>query len=156
MIQSTDVRSFAFDLFDLSEDKAGEELNPTVITEDVKDDDGNVVDKKVTDVVANDGSGKTVINITIDNSNKVVDGNANINTGGGSSDDGEDKNSKSFWKYVTGIVAFFTALLNSDSGLFAVIASYFKFIPADFWSVTIGAIVVIAILSIYRLAKKGG
>lgn len=156
MIQSTDVRSFAFDLFDLSEDKAGEELNPTVITEDVKDDDGNVVDKKVTDVVANDGSGKTVINITIDNSNKVVDGNANINTGGGSNDDGEDKNSKSFWKYVTGIVAFFTALLNSDSGLFAVIASYFKFIPADFWSVTIGAIVVIAILSIYRLAKKGG
>ena len=156
MIQSTDVRSFAFDLFDLSEDKAGEELNPTVITEDVKDDDGNIVDKKVTDVVANDGSGKTVINITIDNSNKVVDGNANINTGGGSSDDDEDKNSKSFWKYVTGIVAFFTALLNSDSGLFAVIASYFKFIPADFWSVTIGAIVVIAILSIYRLAKKGG
>lgn len=156
MIQSTDVRSFAFDLFDLSEDKAGEELNPTVITEDVKDDDGNVVDKKVTDVVANDGSGKTVINITIDNSNKVVDGNANINTGGGSSDDDEDKNSKSFWKYVTGIVAFFTALLNSDSGLFAVIASYFKFIPADFWRVTIGAIVVIAILSIYRLAKKGG
>lgn len=156
MIQSTDVRSFAFDLFDLSEDKAGEELNPTVITEDVKDDDGNVVDKKVTDVVANDGSGKTVINITIDNSNKVVDGNANINTGGGSIDDDEDKNSKSFWKYVTGIVAFFTALLNSDSGLFAVIASYFKFIPADFWSVTIGAIVVIAILSIYRLAKKGG
>ena len=156
MIQSTDVRSFAFDLFDLSEDKAGEELNPTVITEDVKDDDGNVVDKKVTDVVANDGSGKTVINITIDNSNKVVDGNANINTGGGSNDDGEDKNSKSFWKYVIGIVAFFTALLNSDSGLFAVIASYFKFIPADFWSVTIGAIVVIAILSIYRLAKKGG
>lgn len=156
MIQSTDVRSFAFDLFDLSEDKAGEELNPTVITEDVKDDDGNVVDKKVTDVVANDDSGKTVINITIDNSNKVVDGNANINTGGGSNDDEEDKNSKSFWKYVTGIVAFFTALLNSDSGLFAVIASYFKFIPADFWSVTIGAIVVIAILSIYRLAKKGG
>lgn len=156
MIQSTDVRSFAFDLFDLSEDKAGEELNPTVITEDVKDNDGNVVDKKVTDVVANDDSGKTVINITIDNSNKVVDGNANINTGGGSSDDDEDKNSKSFWKYVTGIVAFFTALLNSDSGLFAVIASYFKFIPADFWSVTIGAIVVIAILSIYRLAKKGG
>lgn len=156
MIQSTDVRSFAFDLFDLSEDKAGEELNPTVITEDVKDDDGNVVDKKVTDVVANDGSGKTVINITIDNSNKVVDGNANINTGGGSSDDDEDKNSKSFWKYVTGIVAFFTALLNSDSGLFAVIESYFKFIPADFWRVTIGAIVVIAILSIYRLAKKGG
>ena len=146
MIQSTDVRSFAFDLFDLSEDKAGEELNPTVITEDVKDDDGNVVDKKVTDVAASDDSGKTVINITIDNSNKVVDGNANINTGGGSSDDGEDKNSKSFWKYVTGIVAFFTALLNSDSGLFAVIASYFKFIPADFWSVTIGAIVVIAIL----------
>mgnify|MGYP001114050855 FL=1 len=124
MIQSTDVRSFAFDLFDLSEDKAGEELNPTVITEDVKDDDGNVVDKKVTDVVANDGSGKTVINITIDNSNKVVDGNANINTGGGSSDDDEDKNSKSFWKYVTGIVAFFTALLNSDSGLFAVIQEY--------------------------------
>ena len=156
MIQSTDVRSFAFDLFDLSEDKAGEELNPTVITEDVKDDDGNVVDKKVTDVVANDGSGKTVINITIDNSNKVVDGNANINTGGGSIDDDEDKNSKSFWKYVTGIVAFFTALLNSDSGLFAVIESYFKFIPADFWRVTIGAIVVIAILSIYRLAKKGG
>ena len=156
MIQSTDVRYFPFDLYTLEEDKEVASEKPTVTTEDVVDGNGNVVDKKVTDVVANDGSGKTVINITIDNSNKVIDGNANINTGGGSSDDDEDKNSKSFWKYVTGIVAFFTALLNSDSGLFAVIASYFKFIPADFWSVTIGAIVVIAILSIYRLAKKGG
>ena len=157
MIMSTDVRAFSFDLFNLREDAYGAVVKPTVTTEDVKDNDGNVVDKKVTDVAASDDSGKTVINITIDNSNKVTDGNANINTGGGSSDDDdEDKNSKSFWKYVTGIVAFFTALLNSDSGLFAVIASYFKFIPADFWSVTIGAIVVIAILSIYRLAKKGG
>ena len=156
MIMSTDVRAFSFDLFNLKEDADGAVVKPTVTTEDVKDNDGNVVDKKVTDVAASDDSGKTVINITIDNSNKVIDGNANINTGGGSSDDDEDKNSKSFWKYVTGIVAFFTALLNSDSGLFAVIASYFKFIPADFWSVTIGAIVVIAILSIYRLAKKGG
>lgn len=156
MIQSTDVRYFPFDLYTLEEDKEVASEKPTVITEDVVDGNGNVVDKKVTDVVASDDSGKTVINITIDNSNKVIDGNANINTGGGSSDDDEDKNSKSFWKYVTGIVAFFTALLNSDSGLFAVIASYFKFIPADFWSVTIGAIVVIAILSIYRLAKKGG
>lgn len=157
MIMSTDVRAFSFDLFNLKEDADGAVVKPTVTTEDVKDNDGNVVDKKVTDVAASDDSGKTVINITIDNSNKVTDGNANINTGGGSSDDDdEDKNSKSFWKYVTGIVAFFTALLNSDSGLFAVIASYFKFIPADFWSVTIGAIVVIAILSIYRLAKKGG
>jgi len=156
MIQSTDVRYFPFDLYTLEEDKEVASEKPTVTTEDVVDDNGNVVDKKVTDVVASDDSGKTVINITIDNSNKVIDGNANINTGGGSSDDDEDKNSKSFWKYVTGIVAFFTALLNSDSGLFAVIASYFKFIPADFWSVTIGAIVVIAILSIYRLAKKGG
>lgn len=156
MIQSTDVRYFPFDLYTLEEDKEVASEKPTVTTEDVVDGNGNVVDKKVTDVVASDDSGKTVINITIDNSNKVIDGNANINTGGGSSDDDEDKNSKSFWKYVTGIVAFFTALLNSDSGLFAVIASYFKFIPADFWSVTIGAIVVIAILSIYRLAKKGG
>lgn len=156
MIQSTDVRYFPFDLYTLEEDKEVASEKPTVTTEDIVDGNGNVVDKKVTDVVASDDSGKTVINITIDNSNKVIDGNANINTGGGSSDDDEDKNSKSFWKYVTGIVAFFTALLNSDSGLFAVIASYFKFIPADFWSVTIGAIVVIAILSIYRLAKKGG
>ena len=156
MIQSTDVRYFPFDLYTLEEDKEVASEKPTVTTEDVVDGNGNVVDKKVTDVVASDDSGKTVININIDNSNKVIDGNANINTGGGSSDDDEDKNSKSFWKYVTGIVAFFTALLNSDSGLFAVIASYFKFIPADFWSVTIGAIVVIAILSIYRLAKKGG
>lgn len=156
MIQSTDVRYFPFDLYTLEGDKEVASEKPTVTTEDVVDGNGNVVDKKVTDVVASDDSGKTVINITIDNSNKVIDGNANINTGGGSSDDDEDKNSKSFWKYVTGIVAFFTALLNSDSGLFAVISSYFKFIPADFWRVTIGAIVVIAILSIYRLAKKGG
>lgn len=158
MIMSTDVRSFSFDLFNLKSDAYGAVVKPTVTTEDVKDNDGNVVDKKVTDVAANDDSGKTVINITIDNSNKVVDGNANINTGGGSGGDSDDddKNTKSFWKYVTGIVAFFTALLNSDSGLFAVIASYFKFIPSDFWNVTIGAIVVIAVLSIYRLAKKGG
>lgn len=157
-VMSTDVRSFSFDLFNLHEDTEGMQVKPTVTTEDVTDGDGNVTDKKVTDVTATDESGKTVINITIDNSNKVIDGNANINTGGGSGGDSddEDKNTKSFWKYVTGIVAFFTALLNSDSGLFAVIASYFKFIPSDFWNVTIGAIVVIAVLSIYRLAKKGG
>lgn len=157
-IMSTDVRSFSFDLFDLEEDTEGTVVKPSVITEDVTDDDGNVVNKKVTDVIASDDSGKTIINITIDNSNKVEDKNNNVNipSGGGGSSDDDDKNTKSFWKYVTGIVAFFTALLNSDSGLFAVIASYFKFIPADFWSVTIGAIVVIAILSIYRLAKKGG
>lgn len=158
VITSTDVRYFPFDLYTLKPDEEISSQKPTVVTDDVTDDDGNVVDKKVTDVVANDNSGKTVINITIDNSNKVVDGNANVNTGGGngSADDDDDKNSKSFWKYVTGIVALFTALLNSDSGLFAVIASYFKFIPKDFWSVIIGAIVVIGILSIYRLAKKGG
>ncbi len=157
-VMSTDVRSFSFDLFNLHEDTEGMQVKPTVTTEDVTDGDGNVTDKKVTDVTATDESGKTVINITIDNSNKVIDKNANINTGGGSGGDSddEDKNTKSFWKYVTGIVAFFTALLNSDSGLFAVIASYFKFIPSDFWNVTIGAIVVIAVLSIYRLAKKGG
>lgn len=156
-VMSTDVRSFSFDLFNLHEDTAGSTVKPTVTTEDIKDDDGNITGKRVTDVTATDDSGKTVINITIDNSNKVIDSNANVNTGGGSgSGDDEDKNSKSFWKYVSGIVAFFTALLNSDSGLFAVIESYFKFIPKDFWSVTIGAIVVIAILSIYRLAKKGG
>lgn len=158
-VMSTDVRSFSFDLFNLHEDTEGMQVKPTVTTEDVTDGDGNVTDKKVTDVTATDDSGKTVVNITIDNSNKVVDGNANVNTGGGSGSgdgDDEDKNTKSFWKYVTGIVAFFTALLNSDSGLFAVIASYFKFIPSDFWNVTIGAIVVIAVLSIYRLAKKGG
>lgn len=156
-IQSTDVRYFPFDLYTLKEDEEVASKKPIVTTEDVTDDDGNVTDKKVTDVVATDDSGKTVVNITIDNSNKVIDNNANVNTGGGSgSGDDEDKNSKSFWKYVSGIVALFTALLNSDSGLFAVIASYFKFIPKDFWSVTIGAIVVIAVLSIYRLAKKGG
>lgn len=158
-VMSTDVRSFSFDLLNLHEDTEGTQVKPTVTTEDVTDDDGNVTDKKVTDVVATDDSGKTVINITIDNSNKVIDGNANVNTGGGSGPgdgDDEDKNTKSFWKYVSGIVALFTALLNSDSGLFAVIASYFKFIPKDFWSVTIGAIVVIAVLSIYRLAKKSG
>ena len=158
-IQSTDVRYFPFDLYTLKEDEEVASKKPIVTTEDVTDDDGNVTDKKVTDVVATDDSGKTVINITIDNSNKVIDNNANVNTGGGSGSgdgDDEDKNTKSFWKYVSGIVALFTALLNSDSGLFAVIASYFKFIPKDFWSVTIGAIVVIAVLSIYRLAKKGG
>lgn len=156
-IQSTDVRYFPFDLYTLKEDEEVASKKPIVTTEDVTDDDGNVTDKKVTDVVVTDDSGKTVVNITIDNSNKVIDGNANVNTGSGSgSGDDEDKNSKSFWKYVSGIVALFTALLNSDSGLFAVIASYFKFIPKDFWSVTIGAIVVIAVLSIYRLAKKGG
>ncbi len=154
---SSDVRKFDFDLFNLKEDKVGKKNNPQVTTKDVTDDDGNVIDKKVTDVVSTDDSGRVVVNVTIDNSNKVVDGNANVNTGGGGSgDDDDDKNTTSFWKYVTGIVAFFTALLNSDRGLFAVISAYFSFIPADFWSVTIGAIVVIAVLSIYRLAKKGG
>lgn len=158
VVQSTDVRYFPFDLYTLKPDHVVSSQRPSVTTEDVTDNDGNIVDKKVTDVVVNDDTGKTVINITIDNSNKVIDGNANVNTGGGSGGDSddEDKNTKSFWKYVAGIVAFFTALLNSDSGLFAVIASYFKFIPKDFWNVTIGAIVVIAVLSIYRLAKKGG
>ena len=51
---------------------------------------GMLLIKRSLMLLQHDGSGKTVINITIDNSNKVVDGNANINTGGGSSDDDDE------------------------------------------------------------------
>ena len=156
---SSDVRSFSFDLFTLKEDTSGAKVKPTVSTEDVVDDDGNVVGKKVTDAVVNDDDGKTVVNITIDNSNKVEDKNNNVNVpvngGGGSSDSDNDKNTTSFWKYVTAFTAFINALLNADKGLFKVIAAYFSFIPGEFWDVTLGGIAVVIVLSIYRLAKKG-
>lgn len=155
---SSDVRSFSFDLFTLKEDTSGTKVKPTVSTKDVVDDDGKVVGKKVTDAVVNDDDGKTVVNITIDNSNKVEDKNNNVNVpvnGGGGSGDSDDKNTTSFWKYITAFTAFINALLNADKGLFKVIAAYFSFIPGEFWDVTLGGIVVVIVLSIYRLAKKG-
>lgn len=75
-------------------------------------------------------------------------------SGGGSGVGVDDDNSKSFWSILKGIVAFFKALLDGEDGLFPVIAAFFEFIPASFWTVVIGAVVIIAVISIYRLLKK--
>ena len=77
-----------------------------------------------------------------------------ICSGGGSGVGVDDDNSKSFWSILKGIVAFFKALLDGEDGLFPVIAAFFEFIPASFWTVVIGAVVIIAVISIYRLLKK--
>ena len=77
-------------------------------------------------------------------------------SGGGSGGTGSDtdSNTKGFWSILKGIVAFFKALLDGNDGLFPVIAAFFSFIPKSFWTVVIGAVVIIAVISIYKLLKK--
>lgn len=164
---SSDVRQFVWDYDTLTK----KELTPKVTTE------GDGKDKKVTQVVGNDG-GKTVINITVNVSggnggdggsggSGGAGGSGGTGGAGGSGGDGgdggsgggsgvgvDDDNSKSFWSILKGIVAFFKALLDGEDGLFPVIAAFFEFIPASFWTVVIGAVVIIAVISIYRLLKK--
>ena len=121
--------------------------------------EGEGKEKKVTQIVGND-DGKTVVNVTVN----VSGGNGGDGGSGGAGGDGgsgggsgtgvDDDNSKSFWSILKGIVAFFKALLDGNDGLFPVIAAFFKFIPASFWTVVIGAVVIIAVISIYRLLKK--
>lgn len=158
---SSDVRTFKWDYATLS--KTDLSTRTTVSTT------GDGKDKKVDQVVSNDGD-KTVINITVNGGNGG-DGGAGGSGGsggaGGSGGDGgaggsgggggigvDDDNSKSFWSILKGIVAFFKALLDGEDGLFPVIAAFFEFIPASFWTVVIGAVVIIAVISIYRLLKK--
>ena len=124
------------------------DLSPNVTTSTT----GEGTDKKVTEVVGND-EGKTVINITVN----VTGGNGGDGGSGGNGGSGvgvDDDNSKSFWSILKGIVAFFKALLDGEDGLFPVIAAFFEFIPASFWTVVIGAVVIIAVIAIYRLLKK--
>lgn len=154
---SSDVRSYKWDCKTLTKT----DLSPD--TKVVTEGDGK--DKKVTQVVSNDG-GKTVINITVNVSggNGGDGGSGGSGGAGGSGGDGgsgggsgigvDDDNSKSFWSILKGIVAFFKALLDGEDGLFPVIAAFFEFIPASFWTVVIGAVVIIAVISIYRLLKK--
>lgn len=127
--------------------------------------EGEGKEKKVTQIVGND-DGKTVVNVTVNVSGgNGGDGGAGGDggsggaggdggSGGGSGTGVDDDNSKSFWSILKGIVAFFKALLDGNDGLFPVIAAFFKFIPASFWTVVIGAVVIIAVISIYRLLKK--
>lgn len=162
---SSDVRQFVWDYDTLTK----KELTPKVTTE------GDGKDKKVTQVVGNDG-GKTVINITVNVSGGNggdggpggsggaggSGGSGGAGGAGGSGGDGgsggsgtdTDPSSKGFWSILKGIVAFFKALLDGEDGLFPVIAAFFEFIPASFWTVVIGAVVIIAVISIYRLLKK--
>ena len=133
---SSDVRTFKWDYATLS--KTDLSTRTTVSTA------GEGKDKKVDQVVSND-DGKTVINITV---------NGGSGGAGGSGIGVDDDNSKSFWSILKGIVAFFKALLDGEDGLFPVIAAFFEFIPASFWTVVIGAVVIIAVISIYRLLKK--
>lgn len=166
---SSDVRTFKWDFETLTKTDLSTRTN--VVTE------GDGKDKKVTQVVGNDG-GKTVINITVNVSggnggdggsggSGGAGGSGGTGGAGGSGGDGgdggsgggsgvgvDDDNSKSFWSILKGIVAFFKALLDGEDGLFPVIAAFFEFIPASFWTVVIGAVVIIAVISIYRLLKK--
>lgn len=164
---SSDVRTFKWDFETLTKTDLSTRTN--VVTE------GDGKDKKVTQVVGNDG-GKTVINITVNGGNGGDGGSGgsggaggsggsggtggaggdggNGGSGGGSGVGVDDDNSKSFWSILKGIVAFFKALLDGEDGLFPVIAAFFEFIPASFWTVVIGAVVIIAVISIYRLLKK--
>ena len=142
----------------------------TDLTPNVKvSTDGDGKDKKVTEIVGND-DGKTVVNITVN----VKGGDGGDGGSGGSGGDGgdggsggaggsggsggtgsdSDENTKGFWSILKGIVAFFKALLDGNDGLFPVIAAFFSFIPKSFWTVVIGAVVIIAVISIYKLLKK--
>ncbi len=153
---SSDVRQFRWDY----ETLAKTELTPSVKTE------GEGADKKVTQVVGND-DGKTVINITVNvtggsggdggsggSGGSGGDGGSGGSGGGGGSGTVTDPSASGFWSILKGIVAFFKALLDGEDGLFPVIAAFFEFIPASFWTVVIGAVVIIAVVSIYKLLKK--
>lgn len=167
---SSDVRSYKWDCrtmerTDLTPDNPIDktEVKSNVVT------DGEGEDKKVTQVVGND-DGKTIINITVnvkggDGGAGGAGGSGGAGGAGGSGGDGgdggagssgsqDDPSSKGFWSILLGIVAFFKALLDENDGLFAVIAAFFEFIPAGFWTVVIGAVVIIAAVSIYKLLKK--
>lgn len=155
---SSDVRQFRWDYETLDK----KEMSPNVVT------DGEGSNKKVTKVVGND-EGKTVINITVnvtggnggdggsggDGGNGGNGGSGGDGGSGGSGGTGVDNGtSKSFWSILKAIVAFFKALLDEEGGLLPVIAAFFKFIPASFWTVVIGIVVIIAVISIYKLLKK--
>ena len=157
---SSDVRTFKWDFETLTKTDLSTRTN--VVTS------GDGKDKKVTQVVGNDG-GKTVINITVNVSggNGGAGGSGGSGGAGGSGGSGgdggsgggsgtgvDDDNSKSFWGILAAIVAFFKALLDGENGLFPVIAAFFDFIPASYWTVVIGIVVIIAVISIYKLLKK--
>jgi len=98
-----------------------------------------------------------ISNMTLDQftAPKINDLNNNSGgSGGGGSGTVTDPSASGFWSILKGIVAFFKALLDGEDGLFPVIAAFFEFIPASFWTVVIGAVVVIAVISIYKLLKK--
>ena len=151
---SSDVRSYKWDCKTMTK----KDLTPnTKVTTS-----GEGTDKKVTEVVGND-EGKTVINITV-NVSGGNGGNGGSGGSGGSGGDGgsggsggsgvDNGTSKSFWSILKAIVAFFKALLDEEGGLLPVIAAFFEFIPASFWTVVIGIVVIIAVISIYKLLKK--
>ena len=163
---SSDVRTFKWDFETLTKTDLSTRTN--VVTS------GDGKDKKVTQVVGNDG-GKTVINITVNVSggnggaggsggSGGAGGSCGAGGAGGSGGDGgsgggsgtgvDDDNSKSFWGILAAIVAFFKALLDGENGLFPVISAFFEFIPASYWTVVIGIVVIIAVISIYKLLKK--
>lgn len=171
---SSDVRQFVWDYDTLTK----RELTPKVTTE------GEGSDKKVSQVVGNDdgktvinitvnggsggagGSGGDGGSGGAGGTGGAGGSGGSGGTGGDGGDGGsggsgggsgvgvDDDNSKSFWSILKGIVAFFKALLDGEDGLFPVIAAFFEFIPASFWTVVIGAVVIIAVISIYRLLKK--
>lgn len=171
---SSDVRQFVWDYDTLTK----RELTPKVTTE------GEGSDKKVSQVVGNDDGKTVINITVNGGSGGAggsggdggsggaggtggAGGSGGSGGAGGDGGDGgsggsgggsgvgvDDDNSKSFWSILKGIVAFFKALLDGEDGLFPVIAAFFEFIPASFWTVVIGAVVIIAVISIYRLLKK--
>lgn len=166
---SSQVRMYKWDLATFNKTDLSSQVTTTT--------EGEGKDKKVTQVVGND-NGKTVVNVTVnvsggDGGSGGAGGDGGSGGAGGAGGDGgsggaggdggsgggsgvgvDDDNSKSFWSILKGIVAFFKALLDGENGLFPVIAAFFEFIPASFWTVVIGAVVIIAVISIYRLLKK--
>ncbi len=170
---SKDVRFYKWDK-DLNKTDLSSKINVST--------DGDGENKTVSKVVGND-NGKTIINITVNvkggdggsggdggaggdggtggDGGAGGDGGTGGNGGSGGSGGGSggtgsdtDSNTKGFWSILKGIVAFFKALLDGNDGLFPVIAAFFSFIPKSFWTVVIGAVVIIAVISIYKLLKK--
>lgn len=149
---SSNVKIFKFDL--MSGSIYPSEVTPTVNTEEVKDDNGNVTDKKVTSVVGND-DGRTVVNITIDNGHEINNTNTNTNTGGSGSGSGSDAEEVlSFWDIISKLGDTIKGLFTGSSGLFSFIKVFFDFMPPAFWTVVIALIVIIGIVAIYKLVKS--
>lgn len=165
---SSDVRTFKFDAMTLENMDNPEELNPTVITKDTTDENGNVTGKEVTQIITNDNSTHT----TIYNYYYDSDGNKSTTPGGNGSSSGStlsdilsgliDFIKTLVTKGLPAALEILTTLVSSVSGIVSDalnnidigtgtsngILAVFKAFPAAMWSLLLIGILVLVVVGI--------